>query len=201
MADPCQFIIFHFLGLLDPWGFFDFDYWHQWQLPILTNNFPLCHWWQFPFYSPFHHVVLAPPVIMLFQFYLPLWHQWQRECLLMFSHLAFWGGNHSQFLSEILKDLPWKRLSEDVCNLFLCLNVFQFDVLFCDLFSYKVKLDGYVFCFGMHHWVLGYIYCTGVIIEYWSGLIIFYLYVLCFPHLGNLGTTCCHYNILCFCYR
>ena len=110
------------------------------------------------------------------------------------------GGNHPQFLSEILKCLPWKGLSEDVCNLLLCLNIFYLDVLFCYLFPQKVKLDGYVLCFGVHHWILGYIYCTGIVIEYWNGLIILHLNVFqCLFHLDDLCATCYCYNIFFFC--
>ena len=84
-------------------------------------------------YSPYHDALSSlssPPV-----FYLPLWHQWQRECPLMILCLVLWGGNHSQFMSEILKGPTWQRFSEDVCNLLLCLNIFQLDVPFCYLFS------------------------------------------------------------------
>ena len=110
---------------------FDIIDWHQWQLQL------------YPAISPFvidgnihtFFLALAPPIIMLYFFSLPLSYQWQRERLLMLSCFVFWGGNYSQFLSKILKGLPWERLSEDVCNLLFCLNIFQFDVVFCDLFS------------------------------------------------------------------
>ena len=151
-AEPCYcigvFLNFDFagpiMGLDSSWGYF--DVW-PWSSMIDTNdNFNLftinllpCHWWKYSYSfllplssccSPYHDALLTPLV-----FYLPLRHQWQREYPLMISCLVLWGGNHSQFLSEILKRLSWKWLSEDVCNLLLCVNIFQSDILFCDMFS------------------------------------------------------------------
>ena len=117
MADLFQFIIFHFLG------FFNSENWYQWQLPIWPTISPFVIDGN-PHTAPPIIMLSSSPIMMLFQLYLPIWHQWHREYLLMFSHLALWGGNHPQFLSEILKCLSWQRLSENVCNLLLCLNIF-----------------------------------------------------------------------------
>ena len=137
MDDPYSFMTIHnipFLGLLDPSRvFFDSYHWHQWQLQFLPTIYP------FVIDGNTHTLFLSPPIIMLLPLslcsYLPLWHRWQKKCLLMFSCLVLWEGNHSQFLSDIFKGLSWKRFSEDVCNLLLCFNIFQYDILFCDMFS------------------------------------------------------------------
>ena len=36
-----------------------------------------------------------------------------------------------------------------------CPDIFQLHILFCDLFSKKVKLDWNVLGLGMHNWILG----------------------------------------------
>ena len=65
-----------------------------------------------------------------------------------------------------------------------------------------MKLDRNMFCFGMHHWIHGDVYSTGVVTEYQNGLIIFHFYVLhAFLHLENLSTTCYCCNIFCLCYE
>jgi hypothetical protein len=65
-----------------------------------------------------------------------------------------WGRNYSQFLSKILKGLPWERLGEDIFYMFLCPNVLQPDTLLCDMFPKKVVLDRNMLGLGMHHWIL-----------------------------------------------
>ena len=63
--------------------------------------------------------------------------------------------NDPQFFSEVLKCPFRKWLGEYICYLLLCLNIFQLDVLFCDLFTKKVIFDRDVLCLGMHDRILG----------------------------------------------
>ena len=148
--------------------------------------------------------LLSPSIMLLFLVFLssycacfPFVSKHKTGCLFVFSCLVLRRGSHPQFMSEVLECLPWQGICKDVCNLLLCLNIFQLDVFFCYLFPQKME-D--VLCFGVHYWILRYVYCTGVVIEYWNGLIILHLDIFqCLFHPNNLCATCCCRNIFCFC--
>lgn len=74
-----------------------------------------------------------------------------------------------KFLAKILKCLTRQWFGKDINDLFFCPNLFNFGVLLSNLFSDKVVLDRNVFCFLMHHGMLGDNYGTGVIAEVGMG--------------------------------
>ena len=85
--------------------------------------------------------LLSPPIMMLLLLFLsscyacfPFVIKDKRGCLFVFSCLVLRRGSHPQFLSEVLKCIPWQGLCKDVYNLLLCLNIFQLDVLFYYMF-------------------------------------------------------------------
>ena len=102
----------------------------------LTNNLPLCHWWQYSHSfscSPCHRPAL--PIMMLFHFYLPLWHEWKRECLLMFSCLSFWGGITPNFCLRYSKVSLGRGLVKmsTICSFVSTYSSLMFFSLTCSL--------------------------------------------------------------------
>ena len=96
-------------------------------------------------------------------------------------------GNYPQLLSKILECLPWQGFCKNVYNLLLCLNIFQLDVLFYYLFPQKMEFDGDMLCFGVHYWVLRYVYCTGFVTKFWNSSSYF---ILIYSNVHFIQITC-----------
>ena len=65
-------------------------------------------------------------------------------------------GDYSQMQSEVFKGTCWTGLGEYINNPFFSIHIFQFNNLSIHLFPQETVLDGNMFGFGMHVWILGY---------------------------------------------
>ena len=82
-------------------------------------------------------------------------------------------GDNSQLLSEINKGIFGQRFGKDVSYLFLCIHIFQFHMLFINLFSKKMILDRYMLGLGVQDQILRYADGTRIVTVDWYRLIVF----------------------------
>ena len=82
-------------------------------------------------------------------------------------------GDNSQLLPKIIEGIFGQRFGKDVSYLFLCIHIFQFHLLFINLFSKEMILDRYMFGLGVQNQILRYADGTRIVTVDWYRLIVF----------------------------
>ena len=152
------------------------DLWHQWQLDSTIPHFVI------------DGNTHAPPIIMLFFFLPPFDINGKGK-----SPWWYISPYSLDVLNLMLIHLEMKLLS--LCRRYSKFSlgrglvkiyaICSFSAMYSNLMFFfvtysprKWNLIGICFVFGMHHYILGDVYSTSVVIEYRNGLIIFHLFVL-----------------------
>ena len=138
------------------------------------NNLPLCHCMAIFFFSPpLTSMAMgcqsAPPVMLL-----PLTY-----CTLdMLLDLMWCKSNDTHLLAKILKCFSWKGFCKDISNLLFCIDVFQPDIVFKDLFTEEVVFDWNMFGSWVHHRILWKTDGASIVTKNSNWLLSFYVDIL-----------------------